>query len=122
MAKKTAKKTDLNKVVEKYGPVMKKFGDEIGEVAKKGEEGVVKMSKLLKIQFDILGLALQKEKLYYEIGKDVAARLLKSDLEIPGLDKYKKQLTRMEAEGEKRKKTLSRVSRTRKAKKSGKKK
>ncbi len=117
-----AKKNDLNKAVEKYGPMLKKFGEEIGEAAKKGEEGVIKMSKLLKIQFDIMGLALQKEKLYYEIGKEVAGKLLTEEMDLSSLDKYKKRLSKVNSEGTKMKKTLSRAGEVRKKKTAKKKK
>ena len=113
-----AKKTDLNKVLEKYQPMLKKFGDEVGEAAKKGEEGLVKMSKLLKLQLDVMGLTVQKERLYHELGKEVAKRLAKGATDIAGLDKYKKRLEKIMAEGEKAKKTISRVKKIRKKKSS----
>ncbi|MBU0570878.1 MAG: hypothetical protein KJ995_07195 [Candidatus Omnitrophica bacterium] len=104
-----AKKSDLNKVMEKYGPIMKKFGNEIGEAAKKGEESLVMMSKVLKIQMDILGGTLQKERIYHEIGKEVAAKLFKGGLDIPGMDKYKTRLDRIQSEEKKKKKAISQV-------------
>ena len=116
-----AKKTDMNKMLEKYRPALEKFGDEMGKMAKKGEAGVVKMSKLVKIQLDMLGLTLQKEKLYYEIGKEVAEKLLKGDISLPGLDKYKKRLEKVEVEGAKKKRSLSRAGGARKKGKSKKK-
>ena len=103
------KKSDMDKVIQKYAPVMKKFGHEVGEAAKKGEESLVMMSKVLKIQMDILGGALQKEKLYYELGKDVAAKLVKGDAVIPGLEKYRAKLIAIDAEGKKKKKAISHV-------------
>ena len=74
-----AKKSDMNKVIEKYRPMLKKFGDEVGVAAKKGEENVVKMSKMLKIQLDMLGVSLQKEKLYHDLGKEVAEKNMKKE-------------------------------------------
>jgi len=106
------KKGDMKKVIEKYGPMMKKFGNEVGEAAKKGEESLIMMSKVLKIQMDILGGTLQKEKLFHEIGKDVAAKLLKGSIDLPGMDKYKKRLLEIDAEGRKKKKAISRVKHT----------
>ncbi len=111
-----AKKKDMSNVMDKYGPMLKKFGDEVGEVAKKGEEGVIKMSKFVKIQLDMLGMSLQREKLYYEIGKEVSAKLLKDDNDFSGLEKYKKQLSKIKADNEKMKKTMERVSRSRRTK------
>jgi len=119
MAKKNK---DLQKVFEQYKPMLKKFGDDLGEAAKKGEEGVIKMSKLLKLQLDVMGLSFQKEKIYHEIGKDVAKKLVKGEIEIAGLEKYKKRLEKLASEGEKAKKTISKVKSARARKKSAKKK
>ena len=104
-----AKKTDINQMLEKYGPMLKKFGNEVGAAAKKGEENVVIMSKLLKIHLDIVGATLQKEKLYYDIGKEVADKLMKGSLSIEGLEKYKKALQKMQKEKEKKKRAMSNV-------------
>ena len=92
--------------------MLKKFGDEVGDAAKKGEEGVVKMSKLLKLQIDVMGLTVQKEKLYHELGKEVAEKLMKGQTEITGLEKYKKRLDKIMVQGEKAKKTISKVKKS----------
>lgn len=100
---------ELNKIVEKYRPVLKKFGKEVSQAAKKGEESVVAMSKMLKIQIDILGLSLQKEKLYHELGKEVAMKLMSDSFDTADLEKYKRELTRIHAAGEKKKKDMTKV-------------
>ena len=100
---------EINKIVEKYRPVLKKFGDEVSQVAKKGEESVVAMSKMLKIQLDMLGLSLQKEKLYHEMGKEVAMKLMSDSFDAADLEKYKRELTRIHAASEKKKKAMSKV-------------
>ncbi len=105
-----ADKNDLNSMMDKYKPMLKKFGDEMGQAARKGEANVVKMSKVLKLQLDMLGIAVQKERLFYEIGKDVAAMLSEGDVDIARLDKYKKALEKMHREDDKRKRALTRVS------------
>ncbi len=105
-----AKKNDMNMIIDKYGPVLKKFGDEVGEVAKKGEENVIKMSKIIKLQLDIMGLSLKKEKIYYEIGKEAAGKLIKGDTDFTSLEKFKTRLSKVEIDTEKRKKTISKVS------------
>jgi len=111
------KKNDMEKLLDKYGPVMKKFGNELGEAAKKGEESLVMMSKMLKIQMDIMGGTLQREKLYYNIGKEVAQKIMKGTLEPDSLEKYKKQLAKIASEEEKKKKAMSRVKSSGKSKK-----
>ena len=99
--------------MKQYGPVLKKLGEDLDKGAKRGKEEVIKMSKLVGIQMDILSLALQKEKLYYDIGKEVAEKIVAGTIEIPGLDKYKKRLSSIETKREKDKKTLSRVGKVR---------
>ena len=103
-------KSDLGRMMDKYRPMLKKFGDEMGEAARKGEANVTKMSKVLKLQLDMLGIAVQKERLFYEIGKDVAAMLAEGEVEVSRLDKYKKALEKMRREDDKRKRALTRVS------------
>ncbi len=105
-----ANKRDLGGMMDKYKPMLKKFGDEMGEAARKGEANVVKMSKVLKLQLDMLGIAVQKERLFYEIGKDVAAMLIEGEVDVARLDKYKKSLEKMSREDDKRKRALTRVS------------
>lgn len=104
-------KGDLGKMLDKYRPALKKLGEEVGEAAKKGEENVAKMSKVVRMQLDILGIAIQKERLFYEIGKEVAG-MLEAGVEIDAskFAKYKKSLESMKSEDEKRKRAISRVS------------
>jgi hypothetical protein len=103
-------KSELKRAFDKYRPMLKKFGDDMGEAARKGEENVSKMSKMVKIQLDMLGIAVQKERLYYEIGKDVAGMLARDGVDISKLDKYKKMLGDMAHETDKRKRAIVRVS------------
>ena len=105
-----ADKNDLGRMMDKYKPMLKKFGNEMGEAARKGEANVSKMSKVLKLQLDMLGIAVQKERLFYEIGKDVAAMLAEGEVDVSRLDKYKKALQKMRREDDKRKRALTRVS------------
>jgi hypothetical protein len=103
-------KDDLDKMLGKYRPMIDKFGKDMGEAAKKGEENVAKMSKVLKMQLDILGIAIQKERLYYEIGKEVAGMLTDGNVDVSKLEKHKKALEEMKNEDEKRKRAIARVS------------
>lgn len=103
-------KNDFGRMMDKYKPMLKKFGDDMGVAARKGEANVTKMSKVLKLQLDMLGIAVQKERLFYEIGKDVAAMLAEGEVNVARLDKYKKALEKMSREDDKRKRALTRVS------------
>lgn len=101
---------DLKGAFDKCRPMLKKFGDDMGEAARKGEKNIVKISKIVKIQLDMLGIAIKKERLYYEIGKDVAGMLFGDGVDTSKLDKYKKTLEDMEREKDKRKRAIARVS------------
>ena len=109
-----ASKKDKKDLMEKYGPMLKRLGEDLDKGAKRGKEEVIKMSKLVGIQMDILSLALQKEKLFYDIGKEVAEKMLKDVEAFPELGKYRKRLSSIETKSEKDRKTLSRVGKTRK--------
>lgn len=115
-------KPEINKIIDKYRPMFKKFGAEVGEAAKKGEESVVTMSKIFKIQMDMFGLNLQKEKLYHEIGKEVAGKLLKDSLDVADLEKYRKDLVKLQSAADKKKRDISKVKVSSGKQKTGKKK
>ena len=93
MAKKTAKKkTDLNKILKKYEPVMKKTGSQLAKALKAAEEDVAKMYRIAQMHVDIQMKHLKKEKIYHDLGKSVAPRIMKGELDDAGLSKFKKQL------------------------------
>jgi hypothetical protein len=117
-----AQNQDMDKLKEKYGPTLKKFSGDMGVMAKKGEENFVKMSKILKIQLDIIGGTLQREKLFYDIGKNVAAGILKGKIDVSDLEKkYKKRLEKLQSEDTKKKEAIKRVKTTKEKKQTAKK-
>ena len=107
--KSVEEKNDIDKLVEKYSPVLKKLSEDAGKAAKKGEENLLKMSKVLKLQVDIMGGALQREKLYYTIGKEVAAKIKKGTISIDGFEKYTKALKKIDDEETKKKSAMKKV-------------
>ncbi len=120
MAKK--KKNELDKLMKKYQPAIKKTGEQLAKAVQVAEEDIAKMYKIAQTHVEIQMTNLKKERLYHEIGKLVARKLIKDELEGAGLDKFKKKLDNLEAEGDKKKKLLERASKEgkkrRKAKKS----
>jgi hypothetical protein len=116
------KKNDLNKLIKKYEPVMKKTGEQLTKAMKSAEKDVSKMYKIAQTHVEIQMKNLQKEKLYYELGKYVAGKLKKGETEITGLEKYKKSLSKIEAEGKKMKGKLSKIGTGRKKSSTSKKK
>ena len=113
-------KKDLDKLVKKYEPVVKKTGEQLAKAVKSAEKDIAKMYGIAQGHIELQMKNVQKEKVYHEIGKDVAARLLKGEIDLPGFDKYIKKLEKINAEGEKVKDRISRIAK--KAKKFSKKK
>ncbi|MFH1381155.1 MAG: hypothetical protein ABIH57_03180, partial [Candidatus Omnitrophota bacterium] len=77
--------------------------------AKKSEKEIVKASKKGKIQLDIMGLNMQKEKLFYDLGKKVISLNAKKKLEIPELESFLKKLRKIETDARSKKRELSGV-------------
>jgi len=100
-------KKDLDKLYRKYEPVLKKTGDQLSKAMKAAEKDVAKMYKIAQTHVEIQMKNLQKEKLYHSIGKEVAAGIMKGTIDIPGMEKYKKELNKLDSEGERMKKSLA---------------
>jgi len=111
------KKTDMNKLMKKYKPVIKKTGKQLSEVAKTAEEDITKIYKIAHTYVEMQMKNLQKEKLYHELGKYIAEKTLSGKLDIPELGKFKKRLMEVDSQGSKMKKKLSRISKIKKTKK-----
>lgn len=111
---------DIDKMIKKYQPVVKKTGKQLAEALKAAEKDVEKMYKIAQVHVELQMKNLQKEKLYHEIGKFVAEKLVKGDFDVTSLDKYQKNILKINGEKERIQKKLSRVSKV--SKKSAKKK
>ncbi|MBD3296135.1 MAG: hypothetical protein GF392_02055 [Candidatus Omnitrophica bacterium] len=112
MAKKNVKKRDFMKemdnLVKKYQPAVKRTGEQLSKALKVAEEDISKMYKMSQLHIEAQMKNMEREKLYYDLGKDVAPKLLNGELEGMGLDKHKKHLEKIYARGEKLKKAIVR--------------
>ncbi len=121
MAKKRPDmKKEIDKLLKKYEPTLKKTGEQLSRAMKTAEKDIAKMYKLAQIHVEMQMKNIEKEKLYYDIGKAVSARIEKDELDIPGLEKYKKRLGKIRSEGEKMRKALSKAGKSGKKKSAGK--
>ena len=59
----------VQEIWEKTKIALKKLGHETAEIAKKGEEQVIKATKAGKLQVDIIGQKTKKDKLFRQIGQ-----------------------------------------------------
>ena len=107
--KKENAEKDLSKLMDQAKVRFKNFGKELSVLAKKSEKEIVKASKKGKIQLDIVGLNMRKEKLYYDIGKKVVSLNAKKKLEISELGPYWTKLRKIESDARGRKKDLSSI-------------
>jgi len=108
---KEGRQKEINRLLGQAKDGFRKFGKELGVLAKKSEKGLVKVSKSGKIQLDIMGLNVQKEKLFYDIGKKVADLNTKKNLGLAELESYWKKMNKIEKEVESKQKALSSVNR-----------
>jgi len=97
---------DFSNTLDETKKRLKQFGEDLGVWAKKGEKEIVKASQAGKAQIDILGLNVKKEKLYYDLGKKVAALNAKKKLGIPELESFWKKLRELQKDARKRKQAL----------------
>ena len=98
---------DFAKFLDQTKDGFRRFGKDLGVLVKKSEKEIVKVSKAGKIQFDIMNLAMQKEKLYYDIGKKVASIKMKKKLDIPELAQYWMRLRKIQSGTRTKKQELS---------------
>ncbi|MFH1790852.1 MAG: hypothetical protein ABH885_02575 [Candidatus Omnitrophota bacterium] len=108
MAKKELQK-EMAGLIEQLKVNLQRISKDAGILAKKGEKELVKASKIGKLQLDITGLNLQKEKLYYELGKKMAASLSKCDKADPELKPFLEKLRGIETDARKKKREMAQV-------------
>ncbi len=106
------KKAEFDKLLKKYQPVMKKTGKQLAKATKTAEEDIFKMYKMVQVYAELQVKNIQKEKIYYQIGKYIAGELAKDKINLPELEKYKKRLLEITADGEKIKKSLAGMKKT----------
>ncbi|MGB2600524.1 MAG: hypothetical protein WBD00_02305 [Candidatus Omnitrophota bacterium] len=110
------KKTDLSKLMKQYEPVVKKAGEQISKAIKAAEKDVARMYRVAETHVEIQMKNIQKEKLYYDIGKEVACKIMKGGISEEDIEKFRKKINKIDSESAKKKKQLSRVGKTAKKK------
>ena len=115
-------KTEFNEFLKKYEPLMKKTGEQLTKAVKAAEKDIAKMYRIAQTHVELQMKNLQKEKLYHELGKSVAEKLMKGGTDAAGMEKYKTRLKKIDSEGKKIKSKLSRINEVgaKKRKKTGK--
>ncbi len=111
------KRSDIDKMVQKYQPAVKRTGEQLNKAVKAAEEDIARMYRIAQAHVEIQMTNLQKEKLYHDIGKEVALKFMNGEIDMPGLEKYRKKLQKLDLANEKKKKTISAVKRSKKKKK-----
>jgi hypothetical protein len=109
------KKSDLSALVKQYEPVVKKAGDQISRAMKAAEKDIARMYRVAETHVEIQMKNLQKEKLYYDIGKEVSCKIMKGGISEADIEKFKKKINKIDAEAAKKKKQLSKVGKAAKS-------
>jgi len=105
------KKNNFDELMKKYQPVMKKTGDQLAKAVKVAEKDIAKMYKLAQTHVTLQMKHLKTEKLYHEIGKYAAGKILAGTLDAADMEKYKKRLEKFKQEDEKIKKKIASIRR-----------
>ena len=113
-AKKENFQKDFNRFLGQTKKTFTQLGKELNILVRRGEKEIVKASKSGKIRLDIVSLNVQKEKLYYDIGKKVFSLNAKKKLDMPELEPYWKKVRKIETDARKKKRELSRARKEKK--------
>lgn len=90
---------EMSKLVEQIKVNFKSMSKRAGVWAEKSEHELVRASKIGKVQLDIMGCNLQKEKIYYELGKKIASLRGKRNINVKNvIQPYFNQLRKIETE------------------------
>jgi len=87
---------EMSKLMDQVKEKMHKFGKDASVLAKKGEKEIVKASQIGKLELDIMGLNIHKEKLYYDMGKKIAE--LKGEGLTDAVKPFIKELEKIETD------------------------
>ena len=110
-------KKDMDNIVKKYRPGVKKAGEQLAKAVREAEDEMARMYRMAYAQVEIQMTNLQKEKLYHVIGKEVSGMMLRGELEIPVFDKYIEKLKALDTATQKKKNAIIAIGRTKKKKK-----
>ena len=77
---------------------LKTLGDEAAELAKRGEEEVIKASKKGKLRLDIVGLKRKKEEKFKEMGANVYKLGIERKIDQPSVRKLSQEIKKIEGD------------------------
>lgn len=80
-------RAEAKKFLKKAGGRLKEIGDQTAVLAKRGERELTKITKVGRVEVDILGLSLKKNQLFYELGKEVYKLNSRGKLTVKNLKK-----------------------------------
>ncbi len=77
---------------------LKKLGDEAVELAKRGEQEIVKASKVGKLRLDIVGLRRKMEEKFKELGAKAYKLGIERKIDQPSVKKLSQEIKKIERE------------------------
>ncbi len=100
---------DLKKFFEKMKMNLHQFGKETGVWMKKGERELSRLSKIGKLEFDVVNLNMKKEKLFKDIGKRVVESGLSEQINDSAIRNMSNKADAAMKESQKKKSEISKI-------------
>ena len=107
--RKNVTQEDLKKFFEKTKKNLDKLGKETRVWMKKGEVELSKLSKMGKLEIDIVNLNIKRERLLKDIGKRVVEYGISEEIGNSAIKDMCGKVKAMTADSKKKKKEISRV-------------
>ncbi|MFH1752997.1 MAG: hypothetical protein ABH875_02330 [Candidatus Omnitrophota bacterium] len=101
--------TRVTKALKQAGQHLEGVGKETKDLMRRGEDELVKISKMGKTQFEILALSVRKEQLYRQIGMKVWQLSTKGKLTTSKLKEFCKELSSINKKLSSKKKVASKT-------------
>ncbi|MBL7070614.1 MAG: hypothetical protein ISS26_00370 [Candidatus Omnitrophica bacterium] len=113
MAKKnTITQEDVKKLFESTKKKLQELGKETGVWLKKGEVELSRISKIGRLELDIINLNMKREKLFKEIGKRVVEQNIGEKIEDTAIKSMSGKAITAVNDTNKKKREISRIKKT----------
>lgn len=109
-------KHEMSKMMDQLKTGWEKLSKDIGSWAAKSEKEIVKASKIGKLDFDIMGLGLKKEKIFHQIGKKLHELKGEPEKWSDAINQFMNEINKIEKEVKSKKREISSIRKVKSAK------
>jgi len=102
---------NMSKTLKQASDHLEGLGKETSKIVRRGEEELVKVSKMGRAQVEIMALTLKKEQLYRQIGMKVWKLSTKGSLTTKKLRSFCQELAEINTQVKTKKKTIDKAMR-----------